>query len=82
MNTSSLESRLIALVEERMEIDAEVLPESNLIADLGFDSLARADLWLTMEELYGCKIPESDAERLSSVGDIARCLRDRGVTEG
>jgi acyl carrier protein len=72
----------MALVADRVEIDAEVSADARLVEDLGLDSLARAELWVAVEDAYGCRIPDRDAERLTSVDGIVAYLRDRGLDGG
>jgi len=77
-----LTATVMALVADRVEIDAEVSADARLVEDLGLDSLARAELWVAVEDAYGCRIPDRDAERLTSVDGIVAYLRDRGLDGG
>jgi acyl carrier protein len=73
------EHQLIELVQDRVETDALATLDSALVEDLGLDSLARTELWVSLEELYQCKIPESEAEQLTTVRQIADYLRGQGL---
>lgn len=67
------------LVADRVETGAEVTPGARLVEDLGLDSLARAELWVAVEDAFDCRIPDRDAERLTSVEGIVSYLRERGI---
>ncbi|MEN8248342.1 MAG: acyl carrier protein [Bacteroidota bacterium] len=45
----------------------EVTPDANLIKDLGIDSLDYAELVMEFEQTFDIRIPDSDAEKLSTV---------------
>lgn len=62
------------LEEEQVNEDSEV------IDDLGADSLDIVDLVMTLEEEFDTEIPDEDIENLKTVGDIVKYIEDR-VTE-
>lgn len=43
--------------------------ESDLVEDLGLDSLDTVELTLGLEESFGIEIPDSELENLKTVGD-------------
>jgi len=47
-----------------------VTPASVLHRDLGFDSLARADLLLRIERAFGIRLPDDTLQRVETVGDL------------
>ena len=59
------------LEEEQVNEDSEV------IDDLGADSLDIVDLVLTLEEEFDTEIPDEDIENLKTVGDIVKYIEDR-----
>lgn len=59
------------LEEEQVNEDSEV------IDDLGADSLDIVDLVMTLEEEFDTEIPDEDIENLKTVGDIAKYIEDR-----
>jgi acyl carrier protein len=79
VSSADLTATVMHLVADRVEIDAEVTPTARLVEDLGLDSLARAELWVAVEDAWQCKIPDRDAERLTSVDGIVAYLRERGL---
>ena len=61
------------LEEEQVNEDSEV------IDDLGADSLDIVDLVMTLEEEFDTEIPDEDIENLKTVGDIVKYIEERGA---
>jgi acyl carrier protein len=58
------------------DAEAEVTPETRLVEDLGYHSLALLELSVSLEDTFG--LPPLDAEATSgigNVGDITRLVR-------
>ena len=56
----------------------QVTPEAKFIEDLGADSLDTVELVMAFEEEFGAEIPDEDAEKLQSVGDVIKYIEERG----
>lgn len=59
------------LEEEQVNEDSEV------IDDLGADSLDIVDLVMTLEEEFDTEIPDEDIENLKTAGDIVKYIEER-----
>ena len=60
---------------QQFEIDPEsITPETNLIDDLGADSLDVVELIMSLEDMYGISINDEDAAQLYTVGRIVEYL--------
>lgn len=59
------------LEEEQVNEDSEV------IDDLGADSLDIVDLVMTLEEEFDTEIPDEDIENLKTVGNIVKYIEER-----
>lgn len=60
-----------ALISERFDVDEDkVTRDTNIVEDLGVDSLDVAELLLTVEDEFGVSIPEEDIAGLKTVGDL------------
>lgn len=57
--------------------DEQVTEDSEVIDDLGADSLDIVDLVMTLEEEFDTEIPDEDIENLRTVGDIVKYIEDR-----
>ena len=66
-----LEQEVIDIVVAQLGVDAsEVTAEKSFVEDLNADSLDLTELIMTFEERFGFEIPEEDAEKLKTVGDV------------
>ena len=52
-------------------------PEAKFIEDLGADSLDIVELVMAFEEEFGVEVPDSDAEKLLTVGDVVKYIEDK-----
>ena len=70
--------KLIELLCEQLDIEAdEVNENTDIVNDLGADSLDVVDLVMTLEEEFDTEIPDEDIENLKTVGDIVKYIEDR-----
>lgn len=49
----------------------EINPSSEIVADLGLNSLELADLVVMCEEKFGLVFPDEELSKLVTVGDVA-----------
>ncbi len=60
---------------KQFEIDPETITmDTNLIDDLGADSLDVVELIMSLEESFGITISDDEAAKLSTVGSIVEYL--------
>ena len=63
------------MLAEDLNISADKITiESNVIEDLGADSLDMVELLSRLEDEEGVSIPEEDLDGMTTVGDIVREL--------
>ena len=61
---------------KQFELDPETItPETNLIDDLGADSLDVVELIMSLEDEFGIAISDEDAAQLYTVGRIVEYLQ-------
>lgn len=71
------ETRLIRLISDKLEIGADsISTSSNLISDLGADSLDVIELMMIVEKEFGIKVLEEDSKELQTVGDIVNFINN------
>lgn len=71
-----LTQELTALVARTLKVaPQELRPESDLVNDLGADSLAVVELMMALEERLGIHIDDSEAEGLRTFGDALALVR-------
>ena len=75
---TSIEQRVKKIIVEQLGVkEDQVTPEAKFIEDLGADSLDTVELVMALEEEFGQEIPDEEAEKLQSVGDVIKFVEDR-----
>jgi acyl carrier protein len=71
MSDKSIEDRVKDIIVEQLGVSAEqVTPEAKFVEDLGADSLDTVELVMAFEEEFDIEVPDDEAEKLQSVGDV------------
>ena len=77
MAEKTIEQRVKDIIVEQLGVNADqVTPEAKFIEDLGADSLDTVELVMALEEEFGNEIPDEQAEKLQSVGDVIKYIED------
>ncbi len=63
--------KIIAVVAEQFQMDADELSEDTVLAEIGADDLDIADLVLTLEDMFDMDVSIDEANALRTVGDLA-----------
>lgn len=70
--------KVAAILAEQLDAEEESITlETNLVDDLGADSLDVVDLVMTLEDEFDMEIPDEDIVDVRTVGDIVKYLEDR-----
>ena len=65
------------IIAEQLGVDeSEITDESHFIDDLGADSLDTVELVMALEEEFGIEIPDEDAEKIQTVGDVKKYIEE------
>ena len=74
----SIEQRVKDIIVEQLGVNADqVTPDTKFIEDLGADSLDTVELVMALEEEFGQEIPDEEAEKLQSVGDVIKYIEEK-----
>lgn len=66
-----LQDKVKNIICDQLAVEAEkVTDTASFIDDLGADSLDIVELVMTMEEEFELDIPDEDAEKMRTVGDV------------
>ena len=84
---SSVDERVKSIIVEQLGVDAEaVTSEASFVEDLGADSLDTVELIMAFEEEFKDEIkgeiPESDAEKLQTVGQVIEYIKGKAGQGG
>lgn len=76
-DTTSIEDKVIKIVCDQLSSTPDkITRDTSFINDLGADSLDTVELVMALEEEFGTEIPDEDAEKLQSVGDVIKFIED------
>jgi acyl carrier protein len=68
------------IIVSKLGVDAaQVTPEASFTNDLGADSLDTVELVMEFEKAFNIQIPDEDAEKIASVGDVINYLKAKGI---
>jgi acyl carrier protein len=71
-------SELQSILVEQLGVDAsEVVETASFSEDLNADSLDLVEMIMEMEDKFGVKIPDEEAEKIVTVGDAVTYIVDR-----
>ncbi len=71
--------RVVSLLSEQCSIPKEkITPESEIVKDLGADSLDVVEMLMQMEEEFGVEIEEDVANKLKTVQDVVDAIDNLG----
>lgn len=73
----SVFEKLQEIIAEQLEIEAEEIDyDSNIIDDLGADSLDIVDLVMSVEDEFGIEVPDEALEEISTVEDMVKYIEE------
>ncbi len=78
MPEKTIEDKVKDIIVEQLGVNAEqVTPTARFIEDLGADSLDTVELVMAFEEEFGAEIPDEQAEKLLTVGDVINYIKEK-----
>ncbi len=67
----TIQDKVVEIIVEQLGTEKEqVTPEKSFVEDFNADSLDIMELVMTFEENFGIEIPEGEAEKMKTVGDV------------
>ena len=77
MADKTIEQRVKDIIVEQLGVNVDqVTSDAKFIEDLGADSLDTVELVMALEEAFGNEIPDEQAEKLQSVGDVIKYIEE------
>ena len=72
---SNTQEKVTQILVEKIGIaPTEATLDANFIKDLGIDSLDYAEIVMEFEQTFNIRIPDSDAEKLQTVGQAVKYI--------
>ena len=76
------EDKIKTIIADQLGVKfEEVTPEASFVNDLGADSLDTVELIMALEEEFEIDIPDEDAEKIKTVGEIIKYIEDKVHTK-
>lgn len=77
MSSEEILEKIKSIIVEQLGVtDTAVTMEASFIDDLGADSLDIVELVMAIEEEFDIEIPDSDAEKVVTVGDVVDYIKE------
>ena len=75
MADNTIQEKVKKIIVEQLTVNPDqVTPDAKFVEDLGADSLDNVELIMALEEEFGLEVPDDEAEKLQSVGDVIRYI--------
>lgn len=68
-------AELLEFLRSRLTHDGPITSETNLVRDIGLDSLAAMDLLMDLETRFDVAIPINELPNIETVGDLAGLIK-------
>jgi len=82
-NLPSVEARVRNIIAEQFGVKAESLkPETSFMKDLMAESIDTVELIAALEEEFNVEIPDEDAEKNQTVGQVIEYMRKKVTDKG
>lgn len=72
----SIEQRVVKIVVEQFRVSKERVKRTALVTSLARDSLDRVELFMAFEDEFGIEIPDSECERIRTIGEAIDYLQN------
>lgn len=77
------QEKIVKVVVDQLGVKEEdVKSDARFVEDLGADSLDTVELVMALEEEFGIEIPDDDAEKAKTVGDVVSYIDKKIKDEG
>ena len=77
MSSEEIFEKIKNIIVEQLQVsDTAITEEASFIDDLGADSLDLVELIMALEEEFGIEIPDGDAEKVVTVGDVVSYIKE------
>ena len=77
MSEKEIFQKLKTIIVDQLGVNEEnVTMEATFVDDLAADSLDIVELVMTIEEEFDLEIPDSDAEKIVTVGDVVKYIEE------
>jgi len=77
MENEEIFEKVKAVIIDGLGVDESIVKEdASFIDDLSADSLDIVELVMSLEEEFGIEIPDTEAEKIVTVGDVVKYIKE------
>lgn len=77
MNPDAILEKVKEVIVEQLGVEEDIIKlDTSFIDDLGADSLDIVELIMSLEEEFDIQIPDNEAEKISTVGDVVEYIKN------
>ena len=77
LSSEEIFDKVKSIIVEQLGVNESTITlEASFIDDLGADSLDIVELIMALEEAFDIEIPDADAEKVVTVGDVVDYIKD------
>ena len=77
MNQEEIFEKIKNIIIEQLGVaESSITLEASFVDDLGADSLDIVELIMALEEEFDIEIPDADAEKVVTVGDVVEYIKN------
>lgn len=72
--------KIKTIIAEQLQLggdEAQITMDTHLMKDLEADSLDAVEIIMAIEDEFDIEVPDEDAERFQSIGDIVRYVEEK-----
>ena len=78
MSDEEILEKLKDIIVEQLGVESDIISkESTFVDDLSADSLDIVELIMSIEESFDIEIPDQDAEKIVTVGDVINYIKEK-----
>ena len=74
MDKQDTRSKVIAIVEQKLNQDKDTIEQAHSFQDLGADSLDMVEIIMELEEQFDIEINDEDAEKLTNLNEVVEYI--------
>ena len=73
----NISNKIKQIIADHLGTVKNITEDSNIVNDLGADSLDTIELVMALEEEFGFEISDSEAEKIITVGDAIKYIKSQ-----